>query len=483
MKIWLVTTGSSDVQLKTDEYWNGWHRGIKRDRPSLPFKPARVIQDSTDPYRIAPRVLGMAYQKYSDEVWDALELPLLKEFTAKLKDEAIDQIVLLLTDQCPIFDESQRGDRRCPYWQDTCELRPVFERYFQQHFPNTEVVVKVLAPQENESGLDDWNFVLDLVRSSLKEIVGEPTTVYVSHQAGTPAISSAVQFCSLARFRKDVEFLVSSEYRPEQTRTISRSTYLRGLQIQEARALLDRYDYSGVKALLDPCLTDKISNLLEAAIQWNYAEFGNFAEQLGQMPDVELMQFAKERTDVKNWWWTAYESAYLSVVRLKQGNTVEAMFHSFRSVEGLLRQWVDTFHAEEIKQTKHPRSSENERWNRNLNSYGEDLFWFLSLKKSVDMTKDIKQNITPDIFIFGSQIFKKRNDLFHQLKGLQGKEEVFKNWRSPNEPQWKQDPEGKWKMRVLNCLNFISEETFASLEEASLMVKVHRELVEAIDQL
>lgn len=227
--------------------------------------------------------------------------------------------------------------------------------------------------------------------------------------------------------------------------------------------------------------------MLDVAIQWNFAEFDNFTERLKQHPNQEFVsevqEHTKEHTKEENWWWIAYEAAYLGVVRLEQGNTVEAMFHSFRSVEGLLRRWVDEFYTEEIKQTKHPGWQENERWDRNLKPYGEDLYWFLTLKKTVDQTKDIKQNKTPDIFIFGSQVFKKRNDLFHQLKGLQGKEEVFKNWRSPNEPQWKSNPVDQWKMRVLNCLNFICDQSFESLEKASLMAKVHKELKEAIAHL
>ncbi len=483
MKIWLVTIGSSDVQLRTNDDWGDWYRVIRKDCHNLPFEPAQVIRDSAEPYRIAPRVLGIAYQAYPDEIWNALEFPLLKEFSTKLKDEAIDQIILLTTDQSCIFDENQRDDYKCPYWQDTSELQPILERYFQQHFPAVEVVLKVLAPQKGEFGLDDWNFVLDLVRSTLKELSGEPTAVYISHQAGTPAISSAVQFCSLARFRANVEFVVSNEYCPEQTRMISRSTYLRGLQTQEAKALLERYDYSGVKAILAPYLQAEVANLLEAAIQWNYAKFDKFAEHLQQAADIELAEFAKSRTTLETWWWTAYESAYLGFVRLKQGNTVEAMFHSFRSVEGLLRQWSNVLYGDEIKQTKHPRSEENQRWDRNLNAYGEDLYWFLTVKKSVDVTKNLKQNTTPDIFIFGNLVFKKRNDLFHQLKGLEGQEKVFENWQSPNEPKWKQDPEGHWKLRVLKCLNFICEENFSSLEEASLLVKVHQKIERAIAQL
>ncbi|MBF2003284.1 MAG: hypothetical protein IGS38_21495, partial [Synechococcales cyanobacterium M58_A2018_015] len=78
-------------------------------------------------------------------------------------------------------------------------------------------------------------------------------------------------------------------------------------------------------------------------------------------------------------------------------------------------------------------------------------------------------------------------ELFHQLKGLKGEKEVFENWRSPNEPQWKQDSEGKWKKRILNCLNFIAKEdlpkVFETVEDASLMSQVHQKLEKAIADL
>ena len=68
-----------------------------------------------------------------------------------------------------------------------------------------------------------------------------------------------------------------------------------------------------------------------------------------------------------------------------------------------------------------------------------------------------------------------RNNLFHRLEGLQ-KLELFEAWDTDNEPDWKK--------RILGCMNFIAQEDlsqeFTSLEEASLMAKVHNELVEAI---
>ena len=493
MKIWLVTTGSSDVQLKTNEYWDDWYRLIKQACHRLPFEPIQAVRDAEEPYRIAPRALGMAYQAYPDEVWDALVFQLLKEFTAKLKDEPIAQIILLLTDQSQIFDETHRNDLKCPYWQDTCELQPVFERYFKTHFPNAELVPLVIAPQEGESGLDDWNFALELVRSKLREgISGEPTTVYVSHQAGTPAVSSAVQFSSLARFRNDVQFLVSNEYQSEQTRTIPRSTYLRGIQIQEAIALLERCDYGGVREILGLTSASpsteaekRIKYLLEAGIQWNFAEFQKFKKIIvdrNLLPEVKFP-----------WWRSGYESAYLAVVRLtKQGNTVEAMFHSYRAIEGSIGKWAETKYKSHIEQDaqygpqiklsiqnelpNYP-SALSESMQNNFQKWGRIGLYGVQLYELLKQARPSWQT-DPHIKVVWETTKNQRNELFHRIEGLQ-EAEVFQAWNTQTLETW--------KAQILGCLNFLAEkdlpEKFQSLEEASLMAKVHQELEKAIAQL
>ncbi|MBF2029761.1 MAG: hypothetical protein IGS48_23900, partial [Oscillatoriales cyanobacterium C42_A2020_001] len=432
--------------MKDANVWSDWYQKIKGslyDIDRRRFTPTRTVDDAGVPYRMAARVLGLVYEKLDKSIIEQLEFPLLQQFQQKLKNKqvSISQIMVLISDQSRVFEEKERDSHYCPYWQDTCLLYPILADYLQQQFPAAEIMPLLLEPESATEGLDNWNEVLALVQRKIGALTVEPETAYVSHQAGTPAISSAVQFASLAKFGDRVRFLVSNEYRPEQTGFVESSSYLRGIQIEQAKKLLERHDYSGVQALIGFHLKDEDSKvLLNAAIQWNFAKFEEFANEVEKLSSQDLqslVQTAKDRR--KNWWWEAYEAAYLGVVRLKQGNTVEAMFHSFRAVEGLLKTWSDKCHPGELKKTKHPKWQKNERWDRNLNPYGQDLYWFLTAKKDVDKNTDIKQNKTPDIFIFGSRIFDQRNELFHQLKGLKGEKEVFENWRSPNEPQWKQD--------------------------------------------
>lgn len=453
MNVWIVTTGNSDVQLKTVEHWNDWDRDIKRSLYGLKFEPTRSQNDEGVPYRLPARVLGIAYDRLSEEVQPHLTLPLLENFVEKLKETEthLDQIVVLLTDQSEIFEE-ERQEKRCPFWQDTCELYPILERYFCQQFPEAEVMPLLLKPNEQDQGLDDWDAVLALVRGTFDCLDIEPTMVYVSHQAGTPAISSAVQFASLAKFGDRVKFLVSNEYRPEQTRAIESSRYLSAIRLQEAKALLDRYDYSGVKELYGVYLSSEANALLNAAIQWNFAKFDQFADALKQHPNQHLKRLAEDRTQSGNWWWTAYEAAWLAVVRLEQGNAVEAMFHSFRAFEGLAIEYIKGGYGRKVfKQLKHRKQAQ---WNNHP---------YLSELVDLVETEHTMRN----------DVLDRRNNLFHRLCGLTN-QDLYDAWKANEE---------NWQSRLLGCLDFISEqEKFKSLEEASLMVVVHQNIAELLDR-
>jgi hypothetical protein len=157
---------------------------------------------------------------------------------------------------------------------------------------------------------------------------------------------------------------------------------------------------------------------------------------------------------------------------LKQENTVEAMFHSFRAVEGLLSMWLDEFHFDKKEGKKIKLSSDftlpSGNKTRSLNAFGQGLYFALVVFKGVDA------NLDADIWNFGNKVFDKRNELFHKLEGLQDRNSVFKAWEIFN------DSEEEWETRVLNCLNFISQEEFKSIEESSLMSQVYKDLEKVI---
>ncbi|MDZ8066042.1 MAG: hypothetical protein RMY64_10435 [Nostoc sp. DedQUE08] len=456
MNIWIVTTGNSDVQLKYDYDQNKWQKRYRVVRSQLSnhlFEPSRPKNARTEePYTVPARVLGMVYSTDLDiDTYNNLHFPLLDTFTKGLQGKnRPDKIFVILTNQEDVFSAKDKTDYKCPYWQDTCTLQPILEKYFQSHKelyrlkPSEDIKYLELKPESKEQGLDNWDkcFILvqQLVQREISTLHNKTANVYVSHQAGTPAIFSAVQFASLAKFDKQVKFLVSNEYEPGNSIHIPSSNYLKGIKLQEAKALLERYDYSGVQEILTNILKNReeplnsqeqrISELLTMAISWNCAKFEDFAKARGTI--------AQEH--IQKWWWMGYEAAYLAVVRLEQGNTVDALFHSFRAVEGLIRYKAGPTREDISKLI--PKVFPN--WESNS-----------------------------DMKIFNDHTRLERNILFHRLSGLK-EEEVFAAWNTSNK-----DKEN-WKKSILGCLNFVSGEKFTSLKKASLMYQVEQELQAAI---
>ena len=132
MNIWIVTTGSSDVKLKTDGNWKTLFKKVKSqlyDRRFVPTQPPNT--DDKEPFIVPARAMGMVYgSQLTDEYYEDLHFPLLDAFSAKLLEKGRtnpDQIIVIMTDQEAVFDEEDKRLEKSPYWQDTCTLKPIFE--------------------------------------------------------------------------------------------------------------------------------------------------------------------------------------------------------------------------------------------------------------------------------------------------------------------------------------------------------------------
>ena len=539
MKLWIVTIGSSDVQLdsdkvsrekgrtekqRSDKVWRDWYDDIKPDCYDISFVPKTSFPDLAETYRIPSRVLGTVYQENSgevqEEIWKYLTFPLLSNFIDSKEEskilDGLGAIAYFLTDQSAIFDsDEERRKPKSPYWDDTCKLQPILDRYFQKEFSGVTLIPLKLSTPE-KPGLDDWDKVLGLVQNELNtiQLASEPHTVYVSHQAGTPAISSAVQFVSLGKFAEKVQFLVSNEYEKKALEPIKSSKYLKAIKFGQAKELLNNHDYAAVKSLLNDYLDSQTQILLDAAIEWNYAKFDDFSKKLQKLSDEKFVEQVNERSQY--WWWTPYEAAYLATIRLKQGNTVEAFFHSFRAVEGAFLEWG-----------KHEFESHIERNNdraclkpsilydpknyfkeakinldnpKKTNSLGKLKLQFEELEKKLE-NQEKNQQKPKGVILYGTTLYRlfetqkpdcnkmaeykrflaedgisdKRNKNFHQLEGL-SEYDLFRDWEVNNLEEWEE--------RILKYLNFIAQpdlsKPFTSLEEASLMVQVHQKLTNLI---
>ena len=332
----------------------------------------------------------------------------------------------------------------------------------------------------------------------------------VSHQAGTPAISSAVQLTCLIRFGRKVKFLVSSELAPDKTKFLKGSSYFETLQFKKLEDLLARDDYAGVASVVqslkleDSILKVKLDHLLELAKLWNAAKFDEFAEKIGE----------ETSSRVSKWWWKGYEMACLAVVRMKNGDPTEALFHSVRAIEGLICEWAIVTHYSNIHyrffQTDNDGcfilNNSNQKTKKCFpERYRENREGSPTAKKNIDerfreALSDSQQSLLEretlglysqvlytlfkttfaeipsnhPIQIAWVNLADERNELFHRLSGMTP-QEVYEAWGAVNQENWTRV--------LLDCLNLVAGQSFTSLKSASLMTQVHEELEKSIRNL
>ena len=98
----------------------------------------------------------------------------------------------------------------------------------------------------------------------------------------------------------------------------------------------------------------------------------------------------------------------------------------------------------------------------------------LSRTKMFKVCRKNYKSICKDITKFwdgNNGIEGNRNKVFHQLHGLT-ELELFAVWDVKTEREW--------EIRIKDYLNLVSDQRFQTLEEASLMARVHEELVKEI---
>ncbi|MGK7924279.1 MAG: hypothetical protein AB4290_03325 [Spirulina sp.] len=253
---WIVTTGSSDILLKSDADKNHKNKYVRKAKlenncpRTLKEKEIFFGKNKEKYYSLESRAIARIYGKVEEAV-NILVFPLWDSFLARLEKDKIklDRIIVLLSDQQHIFPPENRKDK--PFWKDTIESKELFERYLQNHPWTKEAHIEflILDPKDEvlnpeNKGLDDWDIVLNIMEKTFAEKddieCGEDDRIYLSHQAGTPAMSSALQFVSLAKFGNAVKFLVANEYDTETANVLSSSRYLRALQLQKAKQLIKK---------------------------------------------------------------------------------------------------------------------------------------------------------------------------------------------------------------------------------------------------
>lgn len=252
---------------------------------------------------------------------------------------------------------------------------------------------------------------------------------------------------------------------------------------QQVLRQLDRFDYVGVKDLLEDYQdredVQNVNTWITAGIAWNQGRFDRFL----QLAESSLTTQQKEQS--QTFWWMAYEEMYLAFVRLGQDNTIEAFLHSFRSLEALIVEWIIHDYPEIVRIPKSQGFIQLRKdpccqvfnqdsrivelfKNKNpnlpgfseidLHNYARQIVLSVS-NQNFEKSEDLKPlwNSAKDL----------RNQLSHQIVGISPLE-MFKAWGVTDQNQWEK--------RMLACLNLLSDQRFMSLRQPSLLASLHHRI-------
>lgn len=186
-------------------------------------------------------------------------------------------------------------------------------------------------------------------REGLREIQGSMKAgdfVEFNASSGTPAMKSAFSILQAAGYasRSRVWQVRNPHQMQEgQSRVFETDVGVlrREFDLKVFRSGVESFDFDGAEALLGVsdianrfAQRELIDDLLKAGMAWQRSRLDEFKSSI----DVHLNSEQKKHLD--QWYWSAYEEAYLAIVRYKQKNIVEAFFHSFRAFEGVLAFWA-----------------------------------------------------------------------------------------------------------------------------------------------
>lgn len=333
----------------------------------------------------------------------------------------------------------------------------------------------LLAAQEARKGLE-----------RVQSILESGDRIEFNASSGTPAMKSSLSVLQAAGYAPDSQVWQvrnPDKIKDGQTRVFKTDVQVlrQEFDLKAMSSQIEGFNYGAATITLkNSTLMDSfrsVGGLLMAGKAWHRGEFDVFYG----LAKSYLTDAQKSQGD--SWWWMAYEQAYTAMVRLEQGNTSEAMQHSFRAVEGALWEWaIATFPNDVVdRENQYPllkptilkvfpalRSRYEEQSQRSIDV--ELKGWIL---RNLVETAIPATVVSDDFGEYWNTARKARNQISHRLGGISEKQ-VLAAWgegictRSDLEK------------RLLRCLNLLTRKSFRSLVDVSLFAKVHQRVLETI---
>ncbi|MBE8995448.1 hypothetical protein [Microcystis aeruginosa] len=447
MTTWIITTGNSDIQLNTDNNWMRGERLFEKAKNNEPLCNCQgegadfanlKRENDTKRFPVAARVLGLVYKDH-EHCYSDLVFPLLDVLIQAFQDQEFpDRVYIILTDQEKLFKTSDIKNSSCPFWQDTCTLKPLFEWYFQ-----TKLKLKpdfiTLQPSVNNRGLDHWDQVLTLVTEKLKKIQ-QDDVFYISHQASTPAISSAVQFVSIGYF-SNVKFLIVNRYYEENKiitipEIIPSSSYWKQLQIQKAKKLITDGFPGSALALLKEVEYNNSEKIKELE---SYIDLFNMKtiDTSDEFEPTQAIKRVRKTLDLIEYFLK--QENYLQAIILlsaAQETFLKASISLYlqKHIPGGFKEWNEKGLSLNLKETKIQEVI------KQLQSSNQRNYKFQSLHELFPLLKEFRKPRDDNywqllIWSFTrdrEHEFDRRNQLMHNLRGVK-KEEMILYLTDPEE--------------------------------------------------
>ncbi len=322
------------------------------------------------------------------------------------------------------------------------------------------------AAQEAKRGLE-------LVKKDLHQ--GD--FVEFNASSGTPAMKSSFSMLQAAGYATNGrvwQVRNPREIREGQSRVFQTdvSSLRKEFDLQVLKQFISKYNYSAALDLLnnsDLTIEPEFKMLIQACCDWNQGEFKTFFDKV-----KPCLKSVKQKQQADIWWSRSYEQAFMAVVRYEQGNTTEAMFHSFRAIEGSLYEWaINTFSNDiEQRENKYPlvkesileslprlRARFNEEKNKNRYNKVRLQGWFLRdiLEEAIPETKH-----NENFKVYWKSAREERNFIAHKLGGVTVAQ-LFNAWDVKHDIK-------NLENRLLSCLQFL---TGQSLNLSNQLVFFH----------
>ncbi|PHV61573.1 hypothetical protein WEU38_01025 [Cyanobacterium aponinum AL20118] len=480
--ILVATIGTRDLALYCDEYSQQWLNIGNASKSNVDGEDSQAVRVQyelgiSDTFRNVTKYLLENWEQYQDKIKPIIIGKLIED-----KKDTIKTVYLIVTDQINTTNLQY-------YRYDTLYSGHIIQKYLQKHYKfETKVFIQGNEPNNNPANFEQmflwWEQFWDAIAPKNKN----NQNLILCLKGGVNQSSEAARITSITRFEEKVIFYDFEENTQNNlagipspyTKPFIGVNYLWSRKKAEALSLLKRHDYEGVNSILKPYYQDgnneyirKLKLYLGKAIKWNITDFDTFIKDLQQIPN-------------DNWWWKGYESAYLGFVRFKQGNNIEAFFHAFRAIEGLMSELINFKYKNYVifprGETPYLKSSicdknspfpEFKKQRGLFNQDGRVYLYGSGLDSLVEIAlPQIKNEYQWKRFFV--HIKPWRNRIFHRLKHLE-KGDLFNVC-------WEVQDVQLWKKRVLYYLNFLSGQYYPSLEKASFMAEYHKEIKDLIQR-